>query len=161
MKIYLFIILFLPFYALCQTETRPEAGGPPTKQELVGFWKMIELPNKAELNKVNPWPLPYQWFGFYDNGKVYSMMNSKDDVLTPADLGDIFKIFSPASTPNYKLDGQFITIDNPDVKDYLEVWGINILGKDVGSVAKKGDIVMTLDDGKGNVVYYRLLRRIK
>jgi len=29
------------------------------------------------------------------------------------------------------------------------------------SLPKKGNLLMTLDDGEGNVVYYRLLKRIE
>ena len=34
--------------------TKSVAGGSATTYELIGFWKMIPLPNPA-MNKVNPW----------------------------------------------------------------------------------------------------------
>lgn len=136
---------------------KSDAGGPATKDQVIGFWKMIELPG---LSKVNPWPLPYQWFGFYADGKVYSMMSStKEEEYTAASLDELFKILPADGTPTFKIKGQFMTIKNPGGQN--ELWGVNLFAKDVGSVAKKGDLMMTLDDGSGNVIYYRLLRRVE
>jgi len=142
--------------------TKPEAGGPATAAELIGFWKMIPLNPAA--NKVNPWPQKYQWFEFTKEGKVYSMMtNSDDKEYTVGELNTAFKVFTKVEVPNYKVQGQYVVIDNPKIKDYLELWGTNIFAKDIDGIAKKGDLIMTLDDGTqtGKVVYYRLLRRVK
>lgn len=64
-------------------------------------------------------------------------------------------------TPNYTLKGQFLTIDNKEIKDYQELWGVNLFAIDVNNFLKKGNLMMTLDDGNGNVIYYRLLKRIE
>lgn len=141
---------------------KSEAGGPATASELVGFWKMIPLPNPA-INKVNPWPQKYQWFEFTKEGKINSvMMESDNKEYTSSELKTVFNVFSNDELPNYKVQGQFVTIDNPKIKNYVEMWGTNIFDKDIEGVAKKGDLIMTLDDGTqtGKVVYYRLLRRI-
>ncbi len=137
-----------------------DTGGPPTKQQLIGFWKMVEFPKK-EMNHVNPWPLPYQWFAFYEDGKVYSMMASQDANYTAEDLDELFKTLPNNQVPNYNLKGQFLTIDNPGIKNYKELWGVNLFAKDIEGFAKNGDLIMTLDDGNGNVIYYRLLRKVK
>ncbi len=177
MKRILLIILTVAFAASCTTSQRgqqatataaggqedssqSDAGGPPTRQQLVGFWKMVELPKKG-VNQVEPWPLPYQWFAFYEDGKVYSMMTSEDGNHTAKELDELFKMLPKSRTPNYTYDGQFMTIDNPDVKNYQELWGVNLFAKDVEELAKKGDMIMSLDDGNGNAIYYRLLRRVK
>jgi hypothetical protein len=166
----LFLFLFITCSALSQETavkqeaktTKSSAGGPATAKELVGFWKMIPLPNKA-VNKVNPWPLAYQWFQFTESGKLYSMMLSDNNEYSSSELAATFKVLPKNTTPNYKVQGQFVTIDNPSVKNYKEIWGTNIFAKDIEGVAKAGDLIMTLDDGTntGKVIYYRLLRRIK
>jgi hypothetical protein len=158
---YSLLFFFLSFCAISQEKSKSDAGGPPTLKELVGFWKMIDLPNKEKMNKVNPWPQPYQWFVFYENGKIYSMMNSQDGAYSTKELAQIFEVLPKDKTPNYKLDGQFVIIDNPEIKDYQEIWGVNIFAKDIGSKVKKGDLIMSLDDGNGKAIYYRLLRRIQ
>ncbi len=154
----LIVFLFISFNIFAQ-ETRPEAGGPPKISELIGFWKKVDTPK--EMNQVNPWPQKYQWFAFYDNGKVYSMMSEKDSDYSAKQLMKIFQLLPIDKTPNYKLDGQFLTIDNKEIKDYEELWGVNIFAIDINEFLKKGNLLMTLDDRKGNIIYYRLLKRIE
>jgi len=143
-----------------KSSKKSKEGGPPSKKELIGYWKMVALPN-PKINKENPWPLPYQWFFFNKNGKVYSMMMSDDKSFTSTELKEIFEALPEQRTPNYKLKGQFIFIDNPEIENYQEKWGANIFAEDFEDFALKGDLIMTLDDGSGNVIYYRLLRRVK
>lgn len=163
----LLVILLLCINAFSQENEESSAGGPITKKsQLVGYWKMIELPKK-EMNKTNPWPLPYQWFYFDTNGKVYSMMASENKEYTLKELKDIFSLLPNNKTPNFSIEGQFVIIDNPERKGYLEIWGANIFAQDIEGLANKGDLIMTLDESNkknqitGNVVYYRLLRPIK
>ncbi|MEQ9265676.1 MAG: hypothetical protein RLN81_10675 [Balneolaceae bacterium] len=143
-----------------EASTESEIGGPPTKEELIGFWKMRPLSNPS-VNKVDPWPVKYQWFSFFENDKVFSFMRSDSANYTSNEILELYQSFPKDKIPNYNLQGQFITIDNPEIENYLELWGINIVRKDRGSFFKKGDLVMSLDDGKGEVVYYRILRRIE
>lgn len=163
----LLMILFLCISAFSQKNEQSAVGGPITKKsQLNGCWKMIELPKK-DMNKSNPWPLPYQWFYFDANGKVYSMMASEDKEYTSKELKDIFSLLPKNKTPNYTLEGDFVIIDNAESKEYLEIWGTNIFAQDIDGLAKEGDLLMTLDESNkknritGNVVYYRLLRPVK
>lgn len=156
------LLLFTFFsYSIFGQETQSAAGGPPKLSEIIGFWKKVDFPNEDKMNKVNPWPQKYQWFAFYDNGKVYSMMSDSDENYTTKDLKEIFKILPADKTPNFKYNGQFLTIDNKEIKDYQEIWGLNLFAIDINDFLKKGNMIMTLDDGNGNVIYYRLLKKIK
>ncbi|NRF38325.1 hypothetical protein [Pedobacter foliorum] len=157
------ILLLLTLFSLSVfgQENKSEAGGPPKISELIGFWKKVEFPNEEKVNKVNPWPQKHQWFAFYENGKVYSMMSDKDYDYSLKDLKKVFSSLPANKTPNYKLDGQFLTIDNKEIKDYQELWGVNLFAIDVNDFLKKGNLIMSLDDGKGNAVYYRLLKKIE
>jgi hypothetical protein len=161
-KITLVVILTSLSLSTLAQEKKSTAGGPPERSELIGFWKKVNLPNEEKINKVNPWPLKYQWFAFYENGKVYSMMTNTDSNYTSKELQDIFSILPEETTPNYTFDGHFVTIDNKEIKDYQELWGVNLFAKDVEFI-KKGSLLMTLDDGKrkANIIYHRLLSRIK
>ncbi len=161
MKRILAIILMIFSVSIYAKGNSSDIGGPPKLNEIIGFWQKIEHPNEKKVNKVNPWPLKYQWFGFYKNGKVYSMMTSEDTTYTAKELDEIFKSLPEERVPNYKLNGQFIYIDNKEIKNYLEVWGINLLRKNASATLKKGMLIMTLDDGKGNVIYYRILKKVK
>jgi hypothetical protein len=157
------IFIFLTFlsFSVFGQESESEAGGPPKLSELIGFWKNVDIPNVEKLNSVNPWPQKYQWFAFYDNGKVYSMMTDNNADHSIKELEEIFSILPSDKTPNYKLEGQFLTIDNKEIKDYQELWGVNLFAIDINDFIKKGNLMMTLDDGNGNVIYYRLLKRIE
>ncbi|WP_207428314.1 hypothetical protein [Pedobacter sp. SYSU D00535] len=155
----IFILTFVSISVFGQ-ENKSEAGGPPTLSELIGFWKKVELPNEETINKTNPWPQKHQWFAFYENGKVYSMMSDKDYDYLAKELKEIFGALSADRTPDYKLSGQFVSIVNKDIKGYQEIWGVNLFAIDVNELLKKGNLMMTLDDGKGNIIYYRLLKRI-
>lgn len=155
-------VLFLCFaLSTFGQESNSEAGRPPKLSELIGFWKKVELPNEEQLNTVNPWTQKYQWFAFYENGKIYSMMSDNDADYTAKDLKEIFDILPAEKTPNYELSGQFLTIDNKEIKNYQELWGVNLFVIDVNDFLRKGNLIMTLDDGSGNVIYYRLLERIE
>ncbi|MDR3273657.1 MAG: hypothetical protein LBT29_09270 [Flavobacteriaceae bacterium] len=159
--VFLILMALLSLSVFGQTSNESEAGGLPALEELIGFWKLVEIPNQEKLNTVDPWPLKYQWFGFYENGKVYSMMSSTDYDYTSKELSEIFKLLPIEKTPNFKLNGQFLEIDNPEIDNYRELWGVNLFAKDINGLLKKGNLVMTLDDGYGNVIYYRLLKKIK
>ena len=161
MKNYILILLICCSFSVFGQDNKSDAGGPPKISELIGFWKKIELPNEDKINKENPWPQKYQWFAFYENGKVYSMMSDKDYNYSLKDLKETFSVLPKDKTPNYKLEGQFLTIDNKEIKNYQELWGVNLFAIDINDFLKKGNLMMTLDDGSGNVIYYRLLQRIE
>lgn len=143
------------------SQNKSDAGGPPNRAELIGFWKKVDILNGDKLNQVNPWPQKFQWFAFYENGKVYSLMMDENDDFTVEQLKHLFTILPSDKTPDFVLKGQFLTIDNKDNKEYEEVWGVNLLAKDVNDFLKKGRLIMSLDDGNGNAIYYRLLERVK
>lgn len=156
----LILLLFFSFSSLAQ-DKESEFGGPPKLSELIGFWKKVEIPNEEEMNLTNPWPQKYQWFAFYENGKIYSMMSDKDSNYAVKELKEIFSNLPVEKTPNYKLEGQFITIDNKEVKNYKELWGVNLFAIDINDYFKKGNLMMTLDGGNDNIIYYRLLKKIE
>lgn len=41
------------------------AGAQPgrfaVKEELVGYWEMVPIPDAEKMNQVNPWLIAYQW----------------------------------------------------------------------------------------------------
>lgn len=160
-KAVLIILAMLSFFSVKAQENNSEAGGPPKLSELIGFWKKVELPQEKELNKVNPWPQKFQWFCFQANGKVYSMMSDTDHDYSSTDLERIFDMLPADKTPDYNFDGQFLTIDNKEIKNYKELWGVNLFAVDLNEIIKKGNLIMSLDDSNGNVIYYRLLKRIE
>lgn len=145
---------------LSQISLASDAGGPPKAEDLIGFWKMVKWPD-PNANKINPWPLPYQWFGFYKDGRLLSMMTTNDADYTTKQLAKIFSALQSES-PKYQLDGQFLSVRHPNIEGRQELWGVNLFARNVGEVAEKGDLVMSLAGGNdGAPVYFRLLRKLK
>lgn len=141
-------------------DTKQPPGGPPTREQLLGYWKMIEWPN-PDVQKVNPWPLPYQWFAFKENGQLLSMMNSDDSNFSKEELVEIFALL-PKNSLTFELKGQFLTVSNSEINGYEELWGVNIFDRDMKELVKKGDLVMSLADQQtGEPIYYRLLRKVE
>jgi len=155
-----YICILLLMLVSISSVNAQKAGGAPKQEELIGYWKMEKWPT-PDVIKVNPWPQPYQWFAFYEDGRMLSMMNSTDGNYTSSDLEEIFSSLPKQKSPKYELKGLFLIVENPNIKDYQEMWGMNLFNRDVGDVLKKGDLVMSLAGSDGAPVYYRLLRRVK
>ncbi len=100
---------------------------------------------------------PYQWFGFYKDGRFASFASSKDANLNANDLEEIFKA-APQGAPRYSWKGDFLIVDYGHEK---ELWGMNLFAKGLKFI-EPGDLMMSLAGGEdGKPVYYRLLRRVK
>lgn len=151
-------------YTIAQ-KNNSEFGRFAKKEELVGYWKLVPIPSEfaQKVNKVNPWPLPYQWFAIYNDGKMFSYMSSSDKKLKASELEEAFKVIPANMT--YEFNSGFMTISYSDVKNIKELWGVNIIKKEVKikgvAPALPGDIVMSLQGSqKDGVIYYRHLRKL-
>lgn len=130
-------------------------------EEVQGYWQLV--PMSAELqakNTRNPYPLPYQYFAFYADGSMVVHMSTHKTTHTAQSL-DRLKGMLPA-VQSYSFAGGFLVIRHKELKQ-PERWAVNIFTtsfQSAGTSFQKGDILMSLDDGAGNPVYRRLLRRI-
>lgn len=138
-------------------------GGFAQPGDVVGYWTMV--PMSAELaakNVVNPWPLPHQYFAIYANGEMFAHMSTHATDHTPASLDQLHAMLPKTVHYAFNADG-FMVVTRADQPDARELWGVNLLAQDFtsgGTDFKAGDLLMSLDDGQGQVVYRRLLRRI-
>ncbi|MGO1117929.1 hypothetical protein ACTL6U_04460 [Rhodovibrionaceae bacterium A322] len=148
-------------HKISNEETQTLKNGPPKPNEIIGYWKLKEWPKK-DLNKVNPWPLPFQYFAFFEDGRYASIMMSADKEVQPESL-DAVKATFGEKLPTYRWVKNFIVVTNPEIENYREIWGMNIFRTKVdGLPFGKGDLVMSLAGGKkGNAVYYRWLTPIE
>jgi hypothetical protein len=140
-----------------------DRGGFAQKGDVVGYWTMI--PMSAELtekNIENPWPLPHPYFAIYQNGEMFAHMSTHATDHPPASLDKPHEIIPHTVHYQFNPDG-FMVVTRDNQPDQKEFWGVNLLAQDFssgGTDFKAGDLLMSLDDGQGNVVYRRLLRRI-
>ena len=160
--------LVLPFFTLlllCAATTlrASENGGFAKPGDEIGYWTLIPFSDElAAKNTENPWPLPYQSFAFYANGEMFSHMSSHPFPQTHESLDKLHGMFPNAVHYQYNKDG-FLVVSHKDQPFSKEYWGVNLIAKDFtmgGTEFKAGDLLMSLDDGHGNPVYRRLLRRI-
>ncbi len=150
-----------------QTASAEEVGGPALPEDLIGYWQLIEWPRPA-MNMVNPWPSPYQYFAFYEDGTYFSLFSSLEVDITLEGMDESKDILGDRN-PSYRwidLDASddvvFIRITNPEIPGYDEIWGVSIFYEDYLETIKKGDIVMSYHNKTLNrAVYYRLLRRLQ
>ncbi len=161
------VVLLMSIIVCAAADAQP--GRFAVKSELVGYWEMIPLPtsNAAKVNKTNPWPIAYQWFGFYEDGSLATMGSSEYKPMTSKELEEVF------STPllknsrfKYAFDPSgFVLVTAPDSPAYEEAWGANVITEEMklGEMeVKPGDILMTLAGGEdGGIVYLRHLRRVR
>ncbi len=134
-----------------------------TPEEVVGHWKMV--PMSAELNaqnKVDPWPLPVQFFAFYPDGRTFAYMSSAPSHQTPESLDKLNSMLP--QTVRYVFQDGFLVVVREDSPGTEEKWGVNLITEDFhsgGTDFEEGDIVMSLDSGQGEVAYRRLIRRLE
>ncbi|OGX06710.1 MAG: hypothetical protein A2Z88_09540 [Omnitrophica WOR_2 bacterium GWA2_47_8] len=130
------------------------------KEDVIGLWEMIPVP--AEFNRVNPWPMPYQWFGFYENGRFSSMMTTESYTLQKQELEEIFA--QRKLEVEYRLEGDWFILTYQSLPGHQEYWGINLVLKEATLASSihilPGDLLMTLEGDEG-IVYYRHLRRVR
>jgi hypothetical protein len=147
---------------LSRSSVADDPGRFATKDDVIGFWKMLPLKSPEKVNKVNPWPLPYQWFAFYEDGSLTSMASTEDKVLSRKELAEAFDIVK-SSAPRYSWSNGFMVVTYLSPPS-TEHWGVNIVTSNLElSIGKlqPGDLIMTLAGGSdGGPVYYRILRKV-
>jgi hypothetical protein len=84
------VLLLVSLIIGSAAEAQP--GRFAAKSELIGYWEMIPIPNAAEVNKTNPWPIACQWFGFYEDGTLATMGSSEYKPMTSKDLEEVFSM---------------------------------------------------------------------
>jgi hypothetical protein len=139
------------------------------ESELIGYWEMIPLPevDATKVNKVDPWPVAYQWFGFYEDGSLATMGSSEHKPMTRSELEEVFSTPSlKGSRFEYMFDASgFLLVTAAHLPGYEEVWGVNIITEEfkMGEIElRQGDILMTLAGGEDRgIVYMRHLRRLE
>lgn len=159
----IFLAISLLLYAGSTLQAEEAAGRSATCDDLVGFWKLVPL-NDASINEVDPWPLPYQWFGFYEDGRLVTMGRTEDADYSANELDEILSVMKE-SAPKYYCDESWLIVEYQDGSGLSELWGKNIFTRRAGLNNKQpfeiGDVVMSLsavDDGRP--MYFRWLRQL-
>ena len=133
-------------------------------EEIAGCWKRINFTpaEMKKLNQVEAWPLKYQWFCFYPNGDLKTIMTTKGENPTARDLKKALDILPSAIQYSIPQKGIIYT-EHKQANEKL-YWVSAFFPQDVqigSQKIKKGTLLMTLRNSSGKDVYYRFLERIK
>jgi hypothetical protein len=170
---------------IASVNAAPESGNGDSpklrlagKSEVVGYWKMVQMTDatRQQINKVDPWPLPHQWFVFYDDGRYNSMQQeviakqpelaAKDEQMTVKEL-DMHFATGPSQQYELLESHGIYRIRHPE--GLSQFWVIWICDKEFyikDSRVEAGDLLMALlsqnvESKNVSKVYYRQLRRME
>lgn len=158
-------ILAIALGVVVGSATLAEPGRFATRGELIGYWEMIPIPNAEEINQVDPWPTPYQWFAYYEDGTLATMGSTGYESKTSEELEEIFAILRESRFAWEFDQSGFLMVTSPNMPGYQEAWGVNMITVEtkLGTIdVKPGDLLMTLAGGEdGGPMYFRHLRRVQ
>ena len=154
----LFLSLLYPAMIIAQNVPVVRADEIIGCYELIGFSKDA----RKEINEIDPWPIPYQWFCFEPDGTLYTMGSTKYEKLTSKSLHEIFKEL-PKDITYTILQPGIIKTEQKSVNQNL-IWGGNFMGNTVlfdQTVFEKGTFIMSIfSQEKQKNIYYRYLKKL-
>ena len=166
-----FLAVFLSVLGMFATvNAAPETGASAStkfhfasRSEVIGYWKMIQMPEETrqKINQIDPWPLPYQWFIFYDDGRYNSAQSSSGSQVTVGDLDRFFSGKENKSRFEFLENHGYFRITQPG--EISQYWAITVCDEAHdfrGSHFEAGDLLMMLVNKNGEQVYYRHVRRM-
>lgn len=134
-----------------------------TCEDLVGMWVRVPLDDPS-INEVDPWPQPYQWFGFGADGFLSSMNMNEPGDFSADQLGRIFRPH-PERTPRYECRNGLLIVRYP-FAGHNELWTMQLVAYRSALFKKTpfeaGEVILFLkaaDDMR--TVYRRRLRRVR
>ncbi len=157
------LVLLLSLAGVPVMAKESPVGQFASRPQVIGYWELVPPhPDFAGNPKLDPGSLPFQWFAFYESGKMVSIKTSDPfRKVTPKDL-DILLRDSSNQVATFTFSNGFLTVTESGETTSKELWGVNAIIRKamIGKVEYlPGDLVMSLDDG-GKVAFYRHLRRI-
>lgn len=173
---FLFLLLFLITSSINAQEQKKETlteseidyrdlmdldnGVSLSLNELIGFWKLIELPNK--INRINSMKKgEYIYYCFTSNGEFYKFINKSTENLTVNFLENYIDEISEKHITKYTLiDNDLITESHLFDMDLKNKWKVNIVTIDYG-IAFKGDLFLSPQPTEFSEMNFILLRRIE
>ncbi len=131
-----------------------------TKEQLVGAWEMI--PVSPDMNKANPYPLPFQYFAIMADGRIGSMMASKKQEGMTGRI--LVEALNHAGWDHYEFQTGALILTHAQAPSRKEAWQVLVVTKDAvirDLPHRKGDIVMVLLNGSDlHPIYFRHLQRL-
>lgn len=162
----------LSFASVSQAQS-PVAERNATREEILGNWRLIPLPDALEPKflKSNPWPSACQWFSYSDSNVLKSIdhTTSPCEEMTSADLTKVVLEVAPIVSWKYDISPTFkkalLIISRSDVKGYAEYWEPHLVTEtfsNQGVTFDKGDLLLYLVNlQEHKLIWIRHLRRLE
>ena len=134
-------------------------------KDIEGCWERIVFsePVKKQMNPVEPWPAPYQWFCFEADGTYSSVMSTQPIKTSATELRQAFKALPKSFRYTVEPNGFIKTEALNGQETYY--WASAFLGQDVNfdnKTLRKGTLIMSIPSEDGSTgIYWRYLNRVK
>ena len=168
-----YLLLALVTIAHATTVGAQPAERTATRQEIIGSWELVPVPDSLQpkIFKQNPWPAACQWYSYGADGTLNSFYKFRDpcEPTTAAELSSVFALFPPVVSWQYDLGPVFgnalIIVKRTDVKDYAECWEPHYVARTFtargGVEITQGDLLLYLVNMESKqIIWIRHLRRI-
>jgi hypothetical protein len=160
------LIATLSFYT-ASAGAEEHTSRPARKDEIVGFWQLVPLPEslRPKVLSTDPWPSSCQWFGYYSDGvlKTIDKLRGPCDEFTAKKLAETMNTV-PSIISWEHHEPALAVVSRSDAKNYAEGWEVTLVLKAFsknGAEFAPGDIVMYLRNFKENkTLYIRHLKRL-
>ncbi len=137
---------------------------PCTAGDLVGTWKVVKfraLGTVDKQNQSNSYFHPHQRYQFAADGALKSMTSTRP--IDGTAIG-VFDRVPHVISYRFRSEAQLETT-RTDLPGHRELWICHFVTRRVKDAARevdlrKGDVVMTLLDGRGKALYIRQMRRV-
>lgn len=155
------------FLALLAIPYSAHADNTPLKsaKDIEGCWERVVFSEavKKQMNPVDPWPAPYQWFCFDADGTYSSLMSTNPSKISAAELRSMFKTL-PQTFRYAVLPKGFVKTEAINGQETY-YWASGFLGQDTyfdNQIIRKGTLIMSVpsQDGKTGI-YWRYLTRVQ
>ncbi len=158
--------LVVSFLFLLPTFVAAAEAFPPieSSSQIEGCWKRVVFSEERMklMNKIEPWPVPHQWFCFYDNNTMKMMMETEDNKHTKSALLEIFK-FVPFGIEYEIIQPGVVLLNNKEANEKM-YWLASLVNQTLpieGRPVQPGALLMTLRNiNTGKDEYFRILEKI-
>jgi hypothetical protein len=137
---------------------------PADASDIAGLWKVVKWTAYfpiLEKDRLNPFYRDYQWYLYGKDGSLKSLSSTRD-----SNAKDVLKALKTApDVVRYDLDKNVLRTTRSDLPDRKETWSCSMIVEEKHDFSKnvalnKGDLVMSLLNRDGKVVYVRQLRKL-
>jgi hypothetical protein len=134
-----------------------------SSSDLAGCYKRVRFEDDAmeSMNKIEPWPAPYQLYCFYEDGDLRSMQSTEPIPESIEDIEQAMSLLPRVQSFRVLVPGVVET--HHKAANQTVYWRVSIFRKFViigDKMFKEGDVIMTIREKSGEDIYHRFLEKL-